>query len=308
MLVTRSTPVLASEPLNARVSPGWECEGSSSTEALLRLLSSGSVMVASLRVTWTAPAVNVVPLVPGPTSIRTSLKSLSPPPPSSLSSKPIVSPVWSGWRPETTWPSPSGFSGLAFGEVLRRIGSKEDVAGDLLAIRGHQFGRRIEDRRGLAVALEHKVDATQIAVEGVALGDHEQTEFLPRVQLARIVQLAEQHLIAFGERAAARMNERKARIELGLLDLGKHDLGIDDLAARVDQEDAERVHERSELAVEYDRRIAALAEGEVVLIDAVDLGVRQPDGLAEVRKRSRRLELRRGRDLARTRARRGRSS
>ena len=99
-----------------------------------------------------------------------------------------------------------------------------------------------------------------VAIERKTLGDQEQTEFLSRLQLGRIVQIAEQDLRACRDRAAAGAEYGEVRIGLGLLDLGKNDLGIDHLAVRADQEDAEGVHEGRELAAEYDRCVATLAQ------------------------------------------------
>ena len=90
---------------------------------------------------------------------------------------------------------PVGIERIVVGRARRRIGGEEDIARDRLAICGQQR---------VPVAGETEAVGNIAAIQPEAVGDQEQAELLSRVQLARIIELAERHRIACREGAAAR--------------------------------------------------------------------------------------------------------
>ena len=188
-----------------------------------------------------------------------------------MSSNVTVRPMTSASNPEMIWIVAARVERVGEPAVRRRIGAVEDAALDLENVAAHgreQLRRRLVDRRRLE--LELAVQA--LAVQRPAVDDDEQAELRAFLQLARIVQLAQQDEIARLQRTAARPHpSRLARIGLGMLDLREHDLGAADRAVGIDQVDAQRVLELRHLVDEGDPRVGRGAEREVALVDAVDV-------------------------------------
>ena len=90
---------------------------------------------------------------------------------------------------------PVGIERIVVGRARRRIAGEEDIARDRLAICGQQR---------VPVVGETEAVGKIAAIQPEAVGDQEQTELLSRVQLARIIKIAERHRIACREGAAAR--------------------------------------------------------------------------------------------------------